>query len=191
VAFIMSWREGEGEGRPGEALGRLAGFRRELYWCLGMRRDALFESCDALACRQERLLMLAELCLEPECRRGHGGVYDALNRGEVRTGRLRRALAGLPLPAWDDGRIRLVVTRAKTDRVYAPRWIAVEMAAARSLRTSPDRSHGTGKGGTKEVLIIGPGWRPSCPSRSCPDPVRSELVRVNLDDRRRAIDFHA
>ena len=30
--------------------------------------------------------MLAELCLEPECRRGHGGVYDALNCGEVRIG---------------------------------------------------------------------------------------------------------
>ena len=51
--------------------------------------------------------MLAELCLEPECRRGHGGVYDALNCGEVRIGRLRRALCGLPLRRWDDGRIRL------------------------------------------------------------------------------------
>ena len=27
--------------------------------------------------------MLAELCLEPECRRGHGGLDDALNCGEV------------------------------------------------------------------------------------------------------------
>jgi hypothetical protein len=31
--------------------------------------------------------MLAELCLEPECRRGHGGLYDALNCGEVRVAR--------------------------------------------------------------------------------------------------------
>src|SRR6185437_1978674 len=81
VAFIMSWHEG-GDG-PDEALGRLAGFRRELYWCLGMRRDALFEACDALACKPGRVTMLAELCLEPECRRGHGGLYDALNSGEV------------------------------------------------------------------------------------------------------------
>ena len=44
--------------------------------------------------------MLAELSLEPECRRGHGAVYDALNCGQVQIGRLRRALAGLPLPAW-------------------------------------------------------------------------------------------
>ena len=77
----------------------LAGFRGELYCSLGMRRDVLFEVCDALACRPERVHMLAELCLEPECRRGHGGVYDALNCGEVRIGRLRRALSALPLPA--------------------------------------------------------------------------------------------
>jgi DDE superfamily endonuclease len=107
VAFIMSWHEDEDGGRPDEALGRLAGFRRELYWCLGMRRDALFEVCDALACRPERVSMLAELSLEPECRRGHGAVYDALNCGEVHVSRLRRALSSLPLPAWDDGRIRL------------------------------------------------------------------------------------
>ena len=43
--------------------------------------------------------MLAELSLEPECRRGHGAVYDALNCGQVQIARLRRALAGLPLPA--------------------------------------------------------------------------------------------
>ena len=44
VAFIMSQREG-GD-RADEALARLAGFRRELYFCFGMRRDVLFEVCD-------------------------------------------------------------------------------------------------------------------------------------------------
>ena len=72
-----------------------------------MRRDALLDACDALACKQGRVLMLARLCLEPECRRGHGGVYDAMNSGEVYVARLRRTLAALPLPAWEDGRIRL------------------------------------------------------------------------------------
>jgi hypothetical protein len=86
VAFIMSWRENEDGDVADAALARLAGFRRELYWCLGMRRDALFETCDALACKQERVLMLAELCLEPECRRGHGAVYDALNSGKSGSG---------------------------------------------------------------------------------------------------------
>ena len=91
----------------GSRHGALAGFRRELYCSLGMRRDALFEACDALACRPERVHMLAELCLEPECRRGHGGVYDALNCGDVVIGRLRRAAGAVPLRRWDDGRIRL------------------------------------------------------------------------------------
>jgi hypothetical protein len=145
VAFIMSWREdGDGDDRAGDAAGRLARFRRELYFSLGMRRDALFEACDALACRQERLLMLAELCLEPECRRGHGGVYGALNRGEVRIGRLRRALAGLPLPAWDDGRIRLASDVSN--------WLRPD------AETSPERvfchCYARGKGNAQMI----PGW---------------------------------
>src|SRR5215470_8740488 len=107
MAFIMSWREcGDGDGAA-DAAGRLARFRRELYFSLGMRRDALFDVADAPACKPGRVLMLAELCLEPECRRGHGGLCDALNNGDVVIGRLRRALDAIPLPAWDDGRIRL------------------------------------------------------------------------------------
>ncbi len=53
--------------------------------------------------------MLAELSLEPGHQRGHGALYDALNCGKVQVSRLRWALAGVPLPAWDDGRIRLAV----------------------------------------------------------------------------------
>ena len=107
VAFIMSWQADERRQEADHGMAMLAGFRRELYCSLGMRRDALFEACDALACRPERVHMLAELCLEPECRRGHGGVYDALNCGEVVIGRLRRAVDAVPLRRWDDGRIRL------------------------------------------------------------------------------------
>ena len=109
VAFIMSWRAGGDAEGADAALGRLAGFRRELYLSLGMRRDVLFEACDAALCKPGRVLMLAELCLEPECRRGHGAVYDALNCGDVWFARLRRAVSALPLPAWPDGRIRLAV----------------------------------------------------------------------------------
>ena len=43
----------------------------------GRRRDALFEVCDAVLCKQDRVDML-ELSLKPECRRGHGAVYDAV-----------------------------------------------------------------------------------------------------------------
>ena len=107
MAFIMSWREHEDEDGAGYAMARLARFRDGLYRSLVMRRDALFEACDALACRPERVHMLADLCLEPECRRGHGGVYDAVNSGEVVVARLRRAVETVPPRAWDDGRIRL------------------------------------------------------------------------------------
>ena len=144
VAFIMSWHEErDGHGAAGER-GRLAGFRRELYLSLGLRRDVLFEACDAALCKPGRVLMLAELCLEPECRRGHGGLYDALNCGEVRVARLRRALSALPLPAWPDGRIRLAVDVSN--------WLRPDAA------TSPDRSfcHCYGRGKSSAQMI--PGW---------------------------------
>src|SRR5712691_10413087 len=70
VAFIMSWRAGVDGDEADAALGQLAGFRRELYLSLGMRRDVLLEACDAALCKPGRVLMLAELCLERECRRG-------------------------------------------------------------------------------------------------------------------------
>jgi DDE superfamily endonuclease len=109
VAFSIAWLAAGVEAGPEDARARglLVGFRCGLYRCLGKRADVLFELADAVLCKQDRVHMLAELSLEPECRRGHGAVYDALNCGQVQIGRLRRALAGLPLPAWDDGRIRL------------------------------------------------------------------------------------
>src|ERR1700722_2083857 len=144
VAFIMSWHgERDDHGAAGER-GRLAGFRRELYLSLGLRRDVLLEACDAALCKPGRVLMLAELCLEPECRRGHGGVYDALNCGEVRVGRLRAALASLPLRRWDDGRIRLACDVSN--------WLRPD------AETSPERlfchCHARGSG-NKEMI---PGW---------------------------------
>src|SRR5260370_37076617 len=91
VAFIMSWRAGgDGDGADA-ALGRLAGFRRGLYFSLGMRRDVLFEAWDAALGKPGRVLMLAGLCLEPEGRPGHGAVYDALHCRGGRGTRLRRA----------------------------------------------------------------------------------------------------
>ena len=57
--------------------------------------------------RTGRCRDLARLSLVPESGRGHGGLYDGLNAGRVEVGRLRRAVAGMVLPAWPDGRIRL------------------------------------------------------------------------------------
>ena len=73
-------------GDQDRTLGVLAAFRGEVYRCLGRRRDALFELADAVLCRPGRVQMLAELSLEPECRRGHSAVYDAINAGEVQIG---------------------------------------------------------------------------------------------------------
>ena len=87
---------------------------------------------------------LARLSLVAGHRRGHGAVYDALNAGRVDIGRLRWALAGLPLPAWPDGRIRLAVD-------VSP-WLRPEAA------TSPGRlfCHVYGRGKGQAQMI--PGW---------------------------------
>ena len=154
------------------APGLLAGFRRELYRCFTRRADALLELADAVLCRQDRVHMLAELSLEPECRRGHGAVYDALNCGNVQVTRLRWALAGLPLPAWPDGRIRLAVDVSN--------WLRPDAA------TSPDRSfcHCYGRGKSSAQMI--PGWPYSLVAAL--EPGRTswtrllDAVRVKPDD---------
>jgi len=146
VAFSMAWpQEAVEDGQVGEqARGLLAAFRGELYRCLGKRRDALFELADAVLCKQDRVHMLAELSLEQECRRGHGAVYDAVNAGQVHIARLRRALAALPLPRWDDGRIRLAADVSN--------WLRPD------AETSPERlfCHCYARGRGNAQLI--PGW---------------------------------
>jgi hypothetical protein len=140
----MSWQADERWQEADDGMAALAAFRRGLYLSLGLRRDALFEACDAVLCKPGRLLMLAELCLEPECRRGHGGVYDALNCGEVGMGRLRTALAGISLREWPDGRIRLACDVSN--------WLRPD------AETSPERlfchCYARGKGNRQMI----PGW---------------------------------
>jgi hypothetical protein len=146
VAFSMAWpQEAVQDAQSGEqARGVLAAFRSELFRCFGKYRDTLAEVCDAVLCKQDRVHMAAELSLEPECRRGHGTLYKALNRGQVQVARLRWALAALPLPAWDDGRIRLAVDVSN--------WLRPDAAA------SPDRlfchCYARGKGNAQMI----PGW---------------------------------
>jgi hypothetical protein len=48
----------------------LTAFRRELYRCFSKRPDVLAELADAVLCKPDRVHMLAELSLVPECRRG-------------------------------------------------------------------------------------------------------------------------
>ena len=126
------------------AAGLLAGFRGEFYRCLTRRGDALFGLADAVLCEDRRVTDLARLSLVPECGRGHGGVYDGLAAGRAEFARLRTAAAGLPLPAWPDGRIRLAVDVSA--------WLRPEAGA------SPGRMfcHVRGRGRNAAQMI--PGW---------------------------------
>ena len=129
----------------GDEAGRvLAGFRAELYRCLTGRRDALFMLADAVLCEGRRVTDLARLSLAPEFGRGHGALYDGLNAGRVDIGRLRAALAGLPLPEWRDGRIRLGVDVSA--------WLRPDAG------TSPERlfCHVPGRGRNAGQSV--PGW---------------------------------
>ncbi len=143
MAFSMAWRrEAVQDGE--QAGGLLAAFRGELFRCFGRYRDTLAEVCDAVLCKQDRVHMAAELSLEPECRRGHGAVYKALNRGQVQVARLRWTLAALPLRAWDDGRIRLAADVSN--------WLRPDAV------TSPERlfchCYARGRGNAQMI----PGW---------------------------------
>src|SRR5258708_33869309 len=106
VAFIMSWREGGDAEGADAALGRLAGFRRELYLSLGLRRDVLFEACDAALCKPGRGLVVAEVCPEPEGRRGAGAGSRGRERAAAPVARPRRAPTALPAPAAACWRVR-------------------------------------------------------------------------------------
>ena len=115
MAFSMAWPVGGcgdvgAEAAAGRAGRVLAGFREQLYRCLTRRADALFALGDAVLCEDRPVTGLAPLSLVAECGRGHGAVYDAVNAGRVEIGRLKVALARLPLPGgWRDGGIRLAV----------------------------------------------------------------------------------
>jgi hypothetical protein len=92
-----------------ESRAVLSRFRVEFHACLAARRDELFELADAVLCTDGPVRTLAGLSLAAEHRRGHGALYDAVSRGRVEAGRLRRSLAGLPLPRAADGRLVLAV----------------------------------------------------------------------------------
>jgi hypothetical protein len=131
-------------GDEDEARLLLAGFRGEFYRCLTRRGDALFCLADAVLCEDRKVTDLARLSLVPEFGRGHGALYDALDEGRMDIGRLQLALAGLPLPAWKDGRIRLGID-------VSP-WLRPDAV------TSPERMfcHVHGRGRNAGQVI--PGW---------------------------------
>ncbi|MGH3193444.1 MAG: transposase [Streptosporangiaceae bacterium] len=95
-----------GAGRPvlpgNPALGALREFRERLLGCLAARSDALLELADAVLCADHPVRSLVQLSLEPEFRRGHGALYDALAAGRVDDERLFALLTEV-LPPLVDG----------------------------------------------------------------------------------------
>ena len=122
----------------------LSRFRRDFHACLTARADELSELADAVLCAGGPVRSLAGLSLAPEHRRGHGALYDAVNHGRIDIARLRRSLAGLPLPRAADGRLMLAVDVSN--------WLRPGAA------TSPDRlfCHVYGRGKGQAQMI--PGW---------------------------------
>lgn len=132
------------EAVPEEAFAEASRFRNELYSCLSVRGDELFELADAVLCAPGAVHSAVELTLLPEHRRGHGAMYDGINQGRIEADRLRQVLAGLPLPRFPDGRLVLAVDVSPWLRSDAP--------------CSPDRlfCHVYGRAKTASQFI--PGW---------------------------------
>ncbi|MEU1288903.1 NF041680 family putative transposase [Kitasatospora sp. NPDC005856] len=127
-----------------EAFAEASRFRGDFYACLTGRRDALFELTDALLCADGPVTSPVDLTLLAEHRRGHGALYDALNRGRVDVVRLRRTLAALPQPTAGDGRLVLAVDVSNWLRPDA------ECSAERLF------CHTYGRGRDQHLMI--PGW---------------------------------
>ncbi|MDH6580828.1 NF041680 family putative transposase [Kitasatospora sp. MAP5-34] len=127
-----------------EPFAEASHFREDFYGCLTARRDELFELADALLCADGPVTSPVELTLVPEHRRGHGALYDALSRGRLDAGRLRRTLAALPQPKAADDRLVLAVDVSN--------WLRPD------AECSADRlfCHTYGRGRDQHLMI--PGW---------------------------------
>lgn len=146
----------------GGCLDRL---RTALYSCLTRRGDALFELMDAVSCASAPVTALARLSLEIEHQRGHGGLYDALNAGEIDTGRpLCSQPCATPLPkvTGPDGRERIV--------------LAVDVSNWLRLRR-----------GDQPGAVVLPHLRPRCRA-GADDPGLGVLLRVRAGDRSVVVD---
>jgi DDE superfamily endonuclease len=155
-----------------ESLAVLSWFRREFHASLTARADELSELADAVLCSGGPVSNLAALSLAPGHRRGHGALYDAVNSGRLEIARLRRSLAGLPLPRAADGRLMLAVDVSN--------WLRPGAA------TSPERLFCHVYGRAKGQAQMIPGWPYSVvaalePGRTSWTAVL-DAVRVGPDD---------
>ena len=144
MAFIMAWIEAgvepAGQGDRAAARGRLVAFRRELHGCFSRRADALSELTDAMLCADGPVRSPAELSVEPEFRRGHGSVYDALAGGRIDMDRLRRlqVAAMPPAAAGDPLMLGIDVTPLpRPDALFADDMVMVQVRGAGRDRYLP------------------------------------------------------
>jgi len=154
-----------------EGVAALREFRADLRSCLTRRGDGLFEVMDAMLCAQGPVRSPVELSVEPEFRRGHGSVYDALAHGKIDTARLRRVLvASLTPPRPGDPLMFAVDTTplARPNAEYADQRVMVQVR---------------GKGGDVYLpgwhysLLVGLHWGNS----SWVDPIGARRIRPGED----------
>ena len=115
--------------------------------------------------------MLAGLSLVLERCRGRGALHDAVSHGQIVIGRVRRALSGLPLPAWPDGRIKLAVDVSN--------WLRSDAVTSRGGCSAMF----TGRAGQVQLI---PGWpysavaleRPHLLGRGRNSPLALRLYRL-------------
>ncbi len=152
---------------PCDARELLSGSRREAYalasrlrgaffTCLTRRHDELFELTDAVLCAEGPVKSPVDPTSLAEHRRGHSALHGGLGRGDLDVERLRRLLAGLPLPRYDGGRLVLAVDVSPWLRPDAP--------------CSAERLFCHVCGRAKDDAQVIPGWPYSLVAASNPAP---------------------
>jgi hypothetical protein len=150
-----------------ESLASLTRFRTELRSCLTRRGDTLFELGDAMLCSQGHVRSAVELSLEPEFRRGHGSLFDALASGRVDHDRLRRLLVGVSTPprAGQPAMFAIDTTpHARPDAQYADERLMIQIRGKGGDRYLP---------GWPYSVLVGVGWG----SASWVDPIEARRIR--------------
>jgi hypothetical protein len=179
---------------PVEPLAVLSRFRLDFHACLTARGDQPFELADVVPCADGPVRTLAALSLAPEHRRGHGALYDAVNHGEISIGRLRRSLAGLPLPRAAEGQLVLAANVSNWLRPGAaasppatPRW---DLACGTWPTGSPRSAAGSRCGPLPARAPPSPGasWSPfpAAVSSARQSPIASAAARPSGRWRRAA-----
>jgi DDE superfamily endonuclease len=150
-----------------EALAGLSRFRAGLRACFTRRGDALFELADAMLCAQGPVRSPVELSLEPEFRRGHGSVYEALAQGRISRERLRHLLVARSAPARAGEPLMFAIDTtplARPDAEYAGERTMVQVRGKGGDRWLP---------GWPISVLVGIGWGSSC----WVDPVEARRLR--------------